>query len=168
MRGTNFSITTLGKADLPAAADLIARVFGEFVAPGYSREGRAEFLAFAAPAALADKLDRGEFFFWGARAGQGELIGVLAGQRPDHVALLFVDKAWHKQGVAGKLFAEMREHFQLGWGCREFTVNASPYAVEAYARLGFSCDGGAREIRGIRFIPMRGRFPPGNPSAGQP
>ncbi len=39
-------------------------------------------------------------------------------------------------------------------GVRELTVNASPNAVLAYERLGFTPAGPEQTVNGIRFIPM--------------
>jgi hypothetical protein len=49
----------MAEAEAPAVCELVARSFGEFVALDYTPEGVAEFLRFATPAALVERLQRG-------------------------------------------------------------------------------------------------------------
>jgi len=51
----------MAEPEAPAVCGLVARSFGEFVAPDYSPEGVAEFLRFATPAAMLERLESGGF-----------------------------------------------------------------------------------------------------------
>ena len=79
-----------------------------------------------------------------------KIVGMLAG-RKDHINLLFVSGEHHRKGIARKLLNTMIDYYKPS----TITVNSSPYALEAYKRLGF------REIceekieNGIRFTPMK-------------
>ena len=138
------------------AADLAAfvlNVFTEFVAPQFAREGIAEFKKFIAPDLLAERRAAGNVI-WVAASGSAT-AGVIEMRENRHIALLFVDAACQRQGIAGELIrravAECRERAP---GLDTITVNASPNAVAAYRKLGFKPGEGEQTVNGIRFIPM--------------
>lgn len=112
--------------ELPAAMDLCRRVFLEFEAPEYPPEGVEAFDAYLANAEQVNSLT-----VFGAWEGSRPM-GVLAAEG-SHIALFFVDPAFHRQGIGRLLFqAYLAEG---GWG--RVTVHSSPYAVEVYRQLGF-------------------------------
>ena len=79
-----------------------------------------------------------------------QIVGLLAVRLPAHVALLFVDEAYHRQGIAKQLFQEMLSELMP----EQVTVNSSPYAVPIYERLGFQIEGNEKTVSGIRFQSM--------------
>lgn len=83
--------------ELPAAMDLCWRVFLEFEAPEYPPEGVEAFRAY-----LSDIEQVNHLTLFGAWEGQ-ELLGVLAAEG-SHIALFFVDPAFHRQGIGRLLF----------------------------------------------------------------
>lgn len=93
--------------ELPAAMDLCWRVFLKFEAPDYAPEGVEAFRAY-----LSDIEQVNHLTLFGAWEGQ-ELLGVLAAEG-SHIALFFVDPAFHRQGIGRLLFqAYLAEG---GWG----------------------------------------------------
>ena len=98
-------IRSLNAEDVIPAMDLVRRVFNEFEAPDYSKEGIAEFYRFIEPSLIAEKIAKGEIRLWGAfdKAFPKEIIGVLAIRPPLHIALLFVDERYQRHGIARKL-----------------------------------------------------------------
>lgn len=79
------------------------------------------------------------------------LVGVIATRNEgNHIALFFVDGAYHRQGIGRKLFEVVLENSTSN----KLTVNASPYAKDVYHRLGFEAADAEQTITGIRFIPM--------------
>ena len=88
--------------------------------------------------------------FYGAFHG-GELVGVLAMRKPQHISLFFVKEVWHRQGVGRLLFDAMRRDY----ADQVFTVNSSSYAVEVYRHLGFVPTNTEQLTNGIRYTPMR-------------
>jgi ribosomal protein S18 acetylase RimI-like enzyme len=138
------------------ALRLIWSVFLEFEAPEYSDEGIREFKDFIAPEAIKQRLLK-KLFCWGCFDNE-KIVGVIATRPPCHIALLFVDKEHHRQGIARKLFNTAIDFYKRKDECHEMTVNSSPYAVEAYRRLGFIDTGTAQVINGIRFVPMKCEF----------
>ena len=113
--------------ELPAAMDLCWRVFLEFEAPEYPPEGVEAFRAH-----LSDIEQVNHLTLFGAWEGQ-ELLGVLAAEG-SHIALFFVDPAFHRQGIGRLLF----QAYLAEGGRGRITVHSSPYAVEVYRHLGFA------------------------------
>ena len=119
-------IRHLTPAEIPQGLELVRDVFLEFEAPDYPPEGVEEFFRFL------DDPQQASLCFYGAWDGT-VLRGVLAA-REEHICLLFVRREYHRQGTV--------------------TVNSSPYAVEAYHRLGFRDTAPQQTVNGITFTPM--------------
>ena len=77
-----------------------------------------------------------------------------------HLALLFVDPALQRHGLGRRMLARALKLWPQA-GVSQVTVNASPNAVEAYARLGFAPDGEVQTHNGITFQPMHLEIGPG-------
>ena len=137
-------IRRIREPELPAAVELCWRVFLKFEAPDYSPEGVEAFHTY-----LSNTEQVKHLTVFGAWEGQ-RLLGILAAEG-SHIALFFVDPAFHRQGIGRKLFqAYLAEG---GWG--RVTVHSSPYAVEVYRRLGFSPTAEEQlSPDGIRYTPM--------------
>ena len=124
--------------------DLCRRVFLEFEAPEYPPEGVEAFDTYLADAAQVNSLTA--FCAWeGSRP-----LGVLAAEG-SHIALFFVDPAFHRQGIGRRLF----QAYLAEGGRGRVTVHSSPYAVEVYRHLGFSPTAEEHlSPDGIRYTPM--------------
>jgi RimJ/RimL family protein N-acetyltransferase len=147
------AIRRLEKDDIIPAMDMVWKVFLEFIAPDYMKEGIDEFKAFINPALITDKMARGEFHIWGVFAGE-RIIGVIALKPPHNIALFSVDKQYHNQGIGRKLFQAVLGDKTATQGWEKIAVNASPYAVKIYRRLGFVPTDTERTANGMRFTPM--------------
>ena len=141
----NFKVKCLSPDELPEAVALIWEVFSEFEASEYSKEGVRAFRA-----ALDDGERNRAMAFYGAFVA-GELIGVLAVRKPQHIGYFFVKAEYQRKGVGRALFETMCLDFE----CKEFTVNSSSYAVEIYRKLGFEPTGAEQVESGIRYTPMK-------------
>ena len=136
--------------EVAAALMLCRRVFDEFVGPDYGEEGRDTFHKVTEPGENISKWQTGEYVFYGIFDGE-TIVGTAASRgNGSHVMLLFVDKAYHRRGTARLLMSTLIADAP---GNR-ITVNASPYAVEAYEQMGFKRTGEAATMGGITFIPM--------------
>lgn len=141
-------ISRLDSSVLSEAKVLIKKVFMQFEAPDYSEEGVAHFMSYL-DEELEKELAKNQLQLWGTRINQ-QLIGILAIRSAEHVALLFVDEAHHRQGIAKGMYQAMLSELSP----KQLTVNSSPYAVPAYERLGFQRNGDEKIVSGIRFQPM--------------
>lgn len=112
--------------------------------------GIREFRDYIAKDAIAAKLSLGRLNMWCAEAA-GDIVGVIAMREPCHISLLFVDARHHRRGIARALVDTAVKAYE---GCAQMTVNSSPYAVAAYARMGFDPLGEEMEKNGLRFTRM--------------
>ena len=147
------SIRPLTTREAAPAMELVLRVFSEFEAPDYSEEGIAEFKMFIELPLITGKIESGTLRLWGAFENK-RMVGVIAIKPPLHITLLFVDKHYHRRGIARRLYETVINDETVVLGHTRVTVNSSPYAVEIYRRLGFEPTDAEQTISGIRFTPM--------------
>ena len=140
--------------ELPETLELVHKVFDEFEAPYYSEEGIASFYKFIDINNMSEQYSNGSLYFYGCFVND-IIVGMIAVKDFVHISLLFVDKHYHRQGIARSLFDHI---IQI---CKEknpslkmITVNSSPYAVDVYHKLGFSNVSSEQVIDGIKFTPM--------------
>ena len=127
------------------ALKLVLDVFMQYEAPDYAGEGIDTFVNFLHDESQIDALE-----MLGAYDGE-KIVGVIATRgNGSHISLLFVDGAFHRQGIGRQLFAEVLRRSPA----QSISVNSSPFAVEAYRRLGFTPTSGEQVRDGIRFTPM--------------
>ncbi len=149
----------LKTTDLKEASDLIWRVFSEFEAPEYSNEGIENFRKFINVDNLKANLESENMVFFGCYLMTGKIIGLISMRSQNHISLLFVDKMFHRNGIAKDLFGLLKKHLlETCDTISSITVNSSPYAVNAYAHLGFTKVSDEQIKDGIRFIPMKYDF----------
>lgn len=133
------------KNDFESALALIWQVFSEYEAPDYAQEGIDEFYR-----AIHDEKYLSMLTIFGAFIGE-KLVGVIATRNEgSHIALFFVDGKYHRQGIGKQLFQKVLENVSFS----KLTVNASPFAVPVYCKLGFSTTDSEQVVNGIRFTPM--------------
>lgn len=85
---------------------------------------------------------------------ENKIVGFLALRPVHHISLLFVDKQFHRRGIAKALFEKAKKYVQTHTAQQIITVNSSPYAQPVYERLGFTAQGDEKTVNGITFIPM--------------
>lgn len=147
-------ICKLQKIQITKALDLCREVFDEFDACDYSETGIQTFYYFIREENIREMIDAGNMKVYGAFE-KSELVGVLALRKPSHVSLLFVKKEFHHQGIAKKLMEMAKATIKNGnSGLSCLTVNAAPYAVGAYQKMGFVKTSDEQEKDGIRFTTM--------------
>jgi ribosomal protein S18 acetylase RimI-like enzyme len=136
-------------ADFPALAQLLHDLACRFITPAMAPEVASTFLRENDAAALLGYRERGHVFRVATIAG--EIAGFIALRPPSHVFHLFVGERWQRRGVARALWDGARAD---AGPQAQFTVNSSPYAVPAYAALGFRTDGVLQVRNGVAFQPM--------------
>jgi len=134
------------------ALALVRAVFEANVAPDFSEKGQATFHEFVNLFAFSRR--PGESFDLVAVEGN-ELVGVVEVVDGHHVALLFVAPGKQGRGIGWELVRRAAlTCLRRDPPPARLTVNASPGAVAAYRRMGFSPLEKEREKDGIRFVPM--------------
>ncbi|WP_419887846.1 GNAT family N-acetyltransferase [Neobacillus niacini] len=147
------AIIKLKKSDIKEALDLVWKVFLEFEAPDYTPQGIEEFKKYISYDSMIKQYEKEEIFFWGCVVNN-ELTGVIATRGSNHICLLFVNKQYHRQGIAKRLFLTVLEDCKSKLNINTISVNSSRYAIEVYHRLGFvDCDE-EQNVKGIRYTPM--------------
>ncbi|MCR4755599.1 MAG: GNAT family N-acetyltransferase [Lachnospiraceae bacterium] len=124
-----------------------------FEAPDYSLKGVHNFKSFIRDPLLKRMFTYGKYVAIGAFCDK-RIVGILGVRNANHVSLLFVDRDYHRMGIAT---AMMKRYFKdaVAAGLTYVTVNSSPYAVGFYKKIGFSKVHDEMEKDGIRFTPMR-------------
>jgi GNAT superfamily N-acetyltransferase len=139
---------------IPEAAAFVRRVFDEFVAWEFSEQGRHSFYRFITPPEFQRRMV-GESFAILALDGE-TIAGMIEMRHQDHIALLFVERAYQGQGIARELFRQaLKKTRTLKPDLQRVTVNSSPFAVTIYEKLGFTAIDSEQERDGIRFTPMQ-------------
>jgi Predicted acyltransferase len=142
----------------PRISNLIRTVFDEFVAPGYSDAGNNFFYDYIGPEKIRERFLNGNVLL--TAQNQGEIVGFIEVRDGNHISLLFVDKSWHKKGIAKRLLAKavaLCREKNSGWNY--FEVNASPYSEKIYDRMGFKKTSDIQNVNGLKFIPMKMELP---------
>lgn len=138
-------IRGINTGETEAAIALARRVFQTYEAPEYEIEGIETFQkCLENPDFLKRLRIYGAFI-------EGKIVGMLATRNDgDHIALFFVDGAYHRRGIGRRLFFMAKSHNTSG----RITVHSSPYAVEVYRHLGFTATDMEQLTDGIRYTPM--------------
>lgn len=143
-----FDIRKLNPNETEPAMDLVWKVFLQYEAPDYSEAGVEEFHR-----SIRDRAFLSSLCLYGAFVSD-QLAGLIATRREGtHIALFFVDGAYHRNGIGRKLFEAALSDCPTD----RMTVNSSPYAVPVYHHLGFADMDTEQEVNGLRFTPMEWR-----------
>ena len=133
--------------------NLVARSFNEFIAPDFQDEGIEEFFNYANPRALI-KRSEGNHFVLVAEA-EGAIAGMIEIREMRHVSMLFVDKAYHRRGIAKELFSAALDRIKSeSRPPKKVTVHSSRFALPFYESLGFVRTEAEKIIHGVIHIPM--------------
>ena len=139
-------IRQLQQTELSAALVLAMRVFMRFEAPDYSAQGVESFRR-----TIADPAFAGRIRCYGAFEGDTAVGMIATRSGGSHIALFFVEEACQRRGIGRQLFAAVLAEAPD----EAITVNASPYAVPVYERLGFVALKEEQRTDGIRYTPMQ-------------
>lgn len=150
---SNYVIKNIEFDDIGEAFKLVKNVFMEFDAPDYSQEGINEFIEnIIENQEFIDKFKTCEQIMIGA-FDDDKIIGVLAISKRNHISLLFVDKKYHRMGIASSLVNEIVRVVKLK-NIDKIKLNSSPYARSFYKKIGFVDIETEQVKNGIRYTPM--------------
>ncbi len=140
-------------SDWDGAMDLAWDTFMRFDAPDYSQEGINNFRNFVNDDMLRKMFLAGQYQLIVA-VDRGRIVGMLSIRDKKHISLLFVDAAYHFNGIGSALIKYASRYVRNEEGMERLTVNASPYAVKFYKKRGFRELGAETVADGIRYTPM--------------
>ncbi len=136
------------------AMALAWRVFMQFEAKDYPPEGIESFQDFITDSVLYRMFLMGEYQLFAAYDNE-RMIGMISLRNETHISLLFVDSRYHRRGI-GRLLIQYVSDYVFREEGRDFiTVNAAPYAVEFYHRVGFADTDVKQYNDGIWYTPMK-------------
>ncbi|MCR5503690.1 MAG: GNAT family N-acetyltransferase [Lachnospiraceae bacterium] len=133
---------------------LCYQTFLRFDAAAYTDEGIENFREFVSDHSLKRMFDAGSYQVIGAFE-KGRLVGVISLRNNSHISLLFVDSDHHRRGIGTELVYALASYVREKLHETALTVNAAPYAVGFYHRIGFYDLGGVVTQDGITFTPMK-------------
>ena len=148
-----FEIRELYRGEWEDAMQLAWDTFLIFEAPDYSVKGVHNFKSFVRDPLLKKMFTYGEYIAIGAFSDR-RMVGIIGVRNTNHISLLFVDRDYHRNGIASSLIDRYVRDAKKK-GITYVTVNSSPYAVDFYHKIGFVNITDEVEKDGIKFTPMR-------------
>lgn len=139
------------------AIKMIWRTFLKFEASDYSEEGIQNFLDFITDEKLFHSFLRGDYQMLVA-LDKDRVVGAASVRNRNHLSLLFVDEAYHRQGIGRRLLECFCRYLRTEVGEHYMSLNAAPYAVNFYRRVGFREVRPEEEVGGIRVTSMEKYF----------
>ena len=124
------------------ATALIWEVFLEFEVPDFPENGVLEYKRI-----LDTARDDKSIVFYTAME-ENRVVGVLGMRENNHIGYFYVKASHHKRGIGRALFNEMLKDYTG-------SINACPYGVAVYKRLGFIPTDTQQNKNGIIYTPMR-------------
>ncbi len=144
----------MGNGEEQETYELIVRVFNNYVAPVYSKNGVGKFLSMISPAGLRD-MKNGKSSFVILAKDQNKIIGMLSVINENHIALIFVDPENQKKGVGKNLISKaIKICLSRNTSIFSITVSSSPNSKSFYKAIGFEIQGDEIDENGMRFTPM--------------
>lgn len=135
------------------AMALAWKTFMKYEADDYTVEGIKSFEDFITDETLHKMFLRGNYQMFVALE-QEKIVGIITLRNESHISLLFVDEKYHRKGIGKSLIHCLAEYARTELGVFRLTVNAAPYGVEFYHKVGFKDMGSEMQNSGIRYTPM--------------
>ncbi len=135
------------------AMTLAWKTFMRFEADVYSEEGIRNFEDFITDTTLHRMFVMGVYQMFVA-LDRKRIVGMITLRNASHISLLFVDEKYHRRGIGRALIEYLREYLLSEAGVSKVTVNAAPYGVAFYHKLGFRDIRPEEERDGIKYTPM--------------
>lgn len=148
-----YEIRFINRDEWEEAMGLAWKTFLEFEGDDYSPEGIRSFEDFITNSGLKRMFVMGTYQVMAAYS-DGRMVGVISLRNETHISLLFVDGHYHRRGIGRALILTLAGYVKAEIGLKRLTVNASPYGVGFYHRLGFQDLGPEKQQDGIIFTPM--------------
>lgn len=151
--GMPYQIRSAYREDWEEAMSLAWRTFLQFEADDYSPEGVKNFENFITDSTLYRMFIMGAYQMFVALDGE-KIVGMITLRDMTHISLLFVDEKYHRQGIGRALMLYLENYLLTELRASRVTVNASPYGVDFYHRLGFRDLHPEQKRDGIIYTPM--------------
>lgn len=147
-------IRLIRRTEFERAMEIAWKTFLEFEGDIYTEEGIKSFYEFINDPLLERMFLLGEYLIFGAFIDK-TMVGIAGVRNRNHLSLLFVEKEYHRMGVGSALVFSAFRYSKEQYKEYGFSVNASPYAVGFYHKLGFQDTAGQITKDGVIYTPMR-------------
>lgn len=135
------------------AMALAWKTFLRFEADCYTAEGVRNFEDFITDTTLHNMFIMGVYQMFVALDDK-KIVGMITLRNASHISLLFVDEEYHRRGIGSALIAYLQKYLLSEMGVEKVTVNAAPYGVDFYHKLGFKDIRPEEAKDGIKYTPM--------------
>ncbi len=150
---TAYQIRNAYREEWQDAMALAWKTFLRFEADVYSPEGVKNFENFITDSTLYRMFVMGAYQMFVA-VEHSRLVGMITLRDTTHISLLFVDEAYHRQGIGRGLIGYLADYLRTEVGAERVTVNSSPYGVGFYHKMGFRDTRPEETKDGIIYTPM--------------
>lgn len=141
-------VRKMEEKDVEAVSATCMASFLRSVAGTLSEEGVSTFSNIAAGNAFLDRMKADNLMLVAEK--DGKIEGVIELKEGRHVAMLFINPEFQKQGIGRRLLSTALNHAKV----ETVTVRASLSSVHAYEKYGFECKGETGESAGLVYQPM--------------
>lgn len=139
--------------DIPVVASLMRALSEEFIVNDSAPEAAASFIRENDERGILDFIDAG--IVYRVAEIDGRVVGFIAMRENRHLFHMFVDKAYHRRGIARRMWDVARAAAIEAGNPGVFTVNSSNYALPVYEKLGFVRTAPTQQANGLLYNPMR-------------
>lgn len=150
---TSYQIRSAYRNEWQDAMALAWKTFLRFEADVYSPEGVKNFQDFITDSTLYRMFVMGSYQLFVA-LDRNKIVGMATLRSCAHISLLFVDEKYHRRGIGRALMQYLTNYLLTEVGVCRVTVNAAPYGVGFYHRLGFRDLRPQEKRDGIIYTPM--------------
>ena len=133
--------------------NMVWDTFMKFEGEDYSAEGIRNFYDFITDEKLYQSFLRGRYQMMVA-LDKGEVVGMASVRNGNHLSLLFVKDVYHRKGIGKQLLDVFCYYLKTEMGEKSMTVQAAPYALAFYEKIGFMAKGPEQQFSGIRVTSM--------------
>ena len=147
-------IRQIERNEFQRAMEIAWETFLEFEAEIYTKEGIKSFYDFIYDPLLEKMFLLGQYLIFGAFVDD-KMVGVAGIRNRNHLSLLFVEREYHKMGIGNALVSHAFRYCYEAYRENTYTVNAAPYAVGFYHKMGFQDLSEEVKKDGIIYTPMR-------------
>lgn len=150
---TSYQIRSAYRDEWQDAMALAWKTFLQFEADVYTPEGVRNFENFITDSTLYRMFIMGEYQLFIA-LDRHKIVGMITLRDSTHISLLFVDAAYHRQGIGRALIKHLTDYLLTEVGADRVTVNSSPYGIGFYHKIGFRDLSSEEKRDGIIYTPM--------------
>ncbi len=157
LRGNNnfsYEIREAVAADWKPAMNMVWKTFLKYEGRDYTPEGIKNFWDFINDKYLYQAFLDGHYRAWVAADGK-KIIGFASLRNRNLLSLLFVDEKYHHYGVGSDLIRYLCTYLKQEMKEACMNVNAAPFALGFYEKMGFEAMGAEERFSGIRVTAMR-------------